>query len=214
MEQPFWPLHDLRMHTDRVEMRLASYDDLVTLAQLAHDGIHDPAQMPFGFPWTDMSPVDRARSTMQIHWRMWGELTPDEWRLPFVVVSDGAVVGMQEVHATKFAVRREVATGSWLGQHHQGQGIGKHMRAAVLHLAFAELGALWATTGAFDDNPASLGVTRSLGYEPDGMEVWERRGQPAAMLRYRLSLAAWEQAERIPVTVTGVEPCRPLLGAE
>lgn len=150
---------------------------------------------------------------MQWHWRSWADLSPEEWHLSFVVVTDGAVVGTQELTAKHFAVRREVHTGSWLGREHQGKGIGKQMRAAVLHLAFVELGALWATTAAFEDNPSSLGVTRGLGYQPDGMDIFERRGVPATMLRYRLSLAEWEQTPRIEVAVTGLDPCRPLLGA-
>lgn len=150
---------------------------------------------------------------MQWHWRSWADLSPEAWHLSFVVVRDDVVVGTQELTAKQFGLRREVHTGSWLGRDHQGKGIGKQMRAAVLHLAFAELGALWATTSAFEDNPASLGVTRRLGYQPDGMEVHERRGAPATMLRYRLSLAEWQQRPRIDVEVTGLDACRPLLGA-
>jgi len=210
----FWPLHDLSLRTERLELRLASHCDLVALAQLAYDGVHDPAEMPFGVPWTDQSPEERARATMQWHWRQWAETTPESWQLPFVVLEAGKVVGTQELAAKQFGVRREVLTGSWLGQAHQGRGIGKEMRAAVLHLAFAELGALWATTSAFDDNAASLGVTRRLGYEPDGMDVHERRGAPATMLRYRLSFAQWEQAPRIDVRVEGIDACRSLLGAD
>lgn len=209
----FWPLHDLRVGTHGLELRLASHSDLVALAQLAYDGVHDPAVMPFGVPWTDEAPDVRARSTMQWHWRSWADLSPESWHLSFVVVSDGVVVGTQELSAKQFAVRREVHTGSWLGREHQGKGIGKQMRAAVLHLAFAELGALWATTAAFEDNPSSLGVTRRLGYQPDGMEIFERRGAPATMLRYRLSLAEWQQTPRIEAVVSGLDPCRPLLGA-
>ena len=55
---------------------------------------------------------------------------------------------------------RSVATGSWLGLRHQGHGIGKEMRAAVLHFAFAGLGAIEALSGAWDDNKPSLGVER------------------------------------------------------
>jgi RimJ/RimL family protein N-acetyltransferase len=214
MTIPWWPLHDLRVTTPRLELRIGSYDDLVQLASLAAAGIHDPEQMPFGVPWTDAPPEERARGTMQWHWGRWAALSPDAWHLPFVVVVDGAVVGTQEVHAEKFAVRREIGTGSWLGRRFQGQGIGTHMRAAALHFAFAELGARWATTNAFDDNAASNAVTRRLGYEPDGVEVVERRGHPTRLLRYRLAREQWEKQERIAVEVSGVEACRPLLGAD
>jgi RimJ/RimL family protein N-acetyltransferase len=210
----WWPLSGLRLTTPRVELRWPSHDDLVALAELARDGIHDPSVMPFSVAWTDAPPAERARSTMQWHWRAWAELTAGSWRLPFVVSEGGRVVGMQELDADKFAVRREVLTGSWLGRAHQGRGIGTHMRAAVLHLAFAELGAEWATTAAFDDNPASNGVTRRLGYQPDGIEIAERRGKPARLLRYRLSREQWQRQDRISVRVTGIDGCRALLGAD
>ncbi len=42
------------------------------------------------------------------------------------------------------------------------------MRAAVLHLAFAGLGAQHAVSGAHDHNTASLTVSRKLGYRDDG----------------------------------------------
>jgi RimJ/RimL family protein N-acetyltransferase len=214
MTTPWWPIPSLRLVTSRVELRIPSYDDLVALAALAFDGIHDPEQMPFGVPWTDAPPQERARSTMQWHWKAWSSLGPDDWHLPFVVVQDGRVVGTQELAAQHFAVRREVSTGSWLGRVHQGQGIGTHMRAAVLHLAFAGLGAEWATTAAYDDNAASNGVTRRLGYVADGVEVANRRGRPARLLRYRLARDEWERQERITVEVVGVEACWPLLGAD
>lgn len=57
---------------------------------------------------------------------------------------------------------RQVSTASWLGLHHQRQGIGTEMRAAVLHLAFAGLGAVDALSGAFEDNPSSFSVSEKL----------------------------------------------------
>ena len=210
----FWPLGDLVLRTGRLEMRLPSFGQLGELAQLAFDGVHDPAVMPFGVPWTDVAPAERARATMQWHWKALSEITAEHWALPFVVLEDGVVVGMQEIKGEKFAVCREVHTGSWLGLAHQGRGIGTQMRAAVLHLAFAELGAQWATTTAFEDNAASNGVTRRLGYEPDGCEISERRRKPAKQNRYRLSRERWATQERVRVEVTGVQACRALLGAD
>src|SRR6476661_7534358 len=78
--------------------------------------------------------------------------------------------------AKPFTTTHTVTTGSWLVQRAHGQGIGKEMRAAVLHLAFQGLGAVEAYTDAFDDNPASLGVTRALGYEPNGTRLYAREG--------------------------------------
>jgi len=42
---------------------------------------------------------------------------------------------------------------------HQGQGIGREMREAILHLAFAGLGAQEALSGAFEDNVSSLATS-------------------------------------------------------
>jgi RimJ/RimL family protein N-acetyltransferase len=86
------------------------------------------------------------------------------------------------------------------------------MRAAVLHLAFAELGAAEAVSGAFDDNAPSLRVSERLGYESDGIERLAASGRATTTRRLRLPRARWEMSERIPVSVTGLTPCLPLFG--
>lgn len=210
-----WPLAGLRLTTPRLELRLPTDDELAELAGLAASGVHDPDLMPFYEPWTDQPPAERARSVVQYHWRQQAASTPGKWSLPFVVFAGGRVVGKQDVSAQDFAVLREVTTGSWLGQRHHGQGIGTEMRVAVLHLAFAGLGAEDALSGAFDDNPASLAVSEKLGYERDGIKRHLIRGRRATEHRLRLTRARWErhrQRSPVPVTITGLEPCLPLLG--
>jgi RimJ/RimL family protein N-acetyltransferase len=208
-----WPLFGLRLTTPRLDLHLPSLLELDELADLAADGVHDPAEMPFGVPWTDASPADRARSTVQHHWASWGSWVPQEWHCHFVVVADGRVVGTQDIAARDFAVVREVSTGSWLGRAHQGQGIGTQMRAAVLALAFAGLDAQSATSAAFLDNPASLRVSRRLGYQPDGVQVDLRRGERATQQRLRLSRANWEAHRSVPVEIHELSACLPLFGA-
>ena len=88
------------------------------------------------------------------------------------------------------------------------------MRAAVLHLAFAGLGAEYATSGAFVDNHASLGVSRKLGYAEDGVQRVARRGRPATEQRLRLDRSGWEAHRTVPVEIEGLAPCLPLLGAD
>jgi RimJ/RimL family protein N-acetyltransferase len=210
----WWPLLGLRLLTPRLELRLPTDLDLDQLASLAAAGVHDPDKQPFAVPWTDASPTERARSTMQYHWRTRGEWKPRRWSLDLVVVCDGGVAGTQSMSATDFAVVREVATGSWLGQAHQGQGFGTEMRAAVLHLAFAGLGAHCATSGAFTDNPASLAVSRKLGYAEDGVEVLCRRGQAAITRRLRLDRETWAPNHSLPVTIIGLDPCLPMFGLD
>ena len=208
----WWPLAALRLRTPRLELRQATDRDLDELASLAAAGVHEADVQPFAFPWTDASPADRARGTIQHQWSRRAAWTPGNWTLAFVVVHDRAVVGTQAVSARDFAILREVATGSWLGQSHQGQGIGTEMRAAVLHLAFAGLGAQYATSGAFTDNVSSQGVSRKLGYADDGIERRVSRGRPATVLRLRLDRETWQATHTVPVTIVGLEPCLPMFG--
>lgn len=212
MNPQWWPLAQLRLNTPTLELRLPSEDDLHALATLAALGVHDPLVQPFEYPWTDVPPAERARSTLQYQWTQWGMWRPEHWTLELAVVRDGTVVGIQSMSAANFAVVRQVSTGSWLGHAHQGHGIGTEMRAAILYLAFAGLGAQDAVSAAFADNPASLRVSRKLGYADDGISRSMRRGQPAMSRRLRLSLASWEANQTVPVTIRGLEPCLPMFG--
>jgi RimJ/RimL family protein N-acetyltransferase len=207
-----WPLLGLCLTTPRLELRIPTDAELAEQADLAAEGVHDPARMPFIYPWTDLPPADRARSVILHHWRTRGEVTAEDWTLPLAVFAEGRVVGQQSVGARDFAVRREVSTGSWLGRRYQGGGIGTEMRAAVLHLAFAGLGADDALSGAFSDNPASYAVSRKLGYEPDGIERLVVRNHRVTERRLRLTRARWEAHRTVPVSIEGLEPCLPFLG--
>ncbi|MDT0346809.1 GNAT family N-acetyltransferase [Streptomyces litchfieldiae] len=210
-----WPLAGLRVTTPRLELRLPDGEELAALADEAAGGIHPPEEMPFFVPWTDVAPAERARSVVQHHWLRLGDWTPGDWSLNLTVFHAGRPVGVQSVGARDFAVLREVVSGSWLGAGRQGQGIGTEMRAAMLHLAFAGLGATHAVSGAFDHNAASLRVSEKLGYERDGVRRHVIRGRATTEIRVRLPRARWEAvtAGRVPVTVTGLEPCLPLFGA-
>lgn len=207
-----WPLLGLRLTTPRLELRVPDLDDLGALAEVAAAGVHDPAVQPFLAAWTDASPEQRARSTLQWHWSTWARWVPDDWSLSFVVLAQGRIIGTQALSARHFATLREVGTGSWLGRDHHGQGYGTEMRAAVLDLAFEGLGAEYATSGAFADNAASLGVSRKLGYVDDGIERHLIREAPAVERRLRLDRANWAAARHVPVKIVGLEPCLPMFG--
>src|SRR5205085_388254 len=135
------PLFELSIRTPRVELRYPD-DELATrITALSLKGVHDPGFMPFSIAWTDQKSPQLERSGMQHYWKGRAELTADNWSLPFVVLIDGEVVGVQDCAAKDFAKLRVASTGSWLGVAFQGQGIGKEMRSAVVHFAFAGLGA-------------------------------------------------------------------------
>jgi RimJ/RimL family protein N-acetyltransferase len=212
MTSAWWPLAELRLETPRLVLRVPTETDLYALADLAALGVHDPLVQPFAYPWTDASAAERARSVLQHQWRQWGQWTADKWALELAVLCDGVVAGLQGVSAESFAVLREVSTGSWLGREHQGRGIGTEMRAAVLHLAFAGLGADYALSTAFADNPASLTVSSKLGYADDGLQRQVRRGEAAVARRFRMDRATWLATETVPVSVHGLESCQAMFG--
>jgi RimJ/RimL family protein N-acetyltransferase len=203
----FWPLAALRITTPRLELRWPGESDLLALAALAADGVHDPATQPFAVAWTDAGPAERARSVLQYHWGRRAAWAPGDWALELAVVRDGTVVGTQGITAHDFAVRREVSSGSWLGRAFHRQGIGTEMRAAIVHLAFAGLGAEYAVSSAVEDNAGSLGVSRRLGYRDDGREIHAIRNAPVTMRRLRLDRATWLATRSVPVQVTGLDGC-------
>ena len=133
-----WPLLGLRLITARLELRLPAGEELGHLADLAAEGMHDPGSRPFLVSWPGLPPKDRARALVQRHWRHRGDWPAGDWSLDLAVFADGQVVGQQDISARDFPVLREVSTFSWLGVRHHGKGIGTQMRAAALHLAFAD----------------------------------------------------------------------------
>jgi RimJ/RimL family protein N-acetyltransferase len=207
-----WPLSGLRLRTPRLELRWPALRDLHALADLAARGIHDPDVQPFGVAWTDVPADERAQAVLQYHWFKWGSWTPSDWTLDLAVDMGGTVVGTQGLIGRDFAILREVSTGSWVGRDYQGQGIGTEMRAAVLFLAFEGLHAEYATSGAFQDNAASLAVSRKLGYTDDGIERQVSRGRPATVRRLRLDRAAWAARRSVPVEIHGLEACLSCFG--
>ncbi|MFC4561150.1 GNAT family N-acetyltransferase [Nocardiopsis mangrovi] len=208
-----WPLYDLVIRTPRLELRLPTPDELDALGDLAIEGVHDPREMPFLVAWTDAPPEERARGVCQHHWRTLGAITPDDWTLPLAVFTESGAAGFQDIGARDFAATRQVGTGSWLGLRYQGQGIGTEMRAAVLHLAFAALGAEVAVSSVLAGNTRSLGVSRKLGYRDNGMTRLKVRGRGVDDLRLRLDRADWRSSLVDGIEVRGVERCLPLLGA-
>lgn len=213
MAHPLWPLFDLRLRTARLELRLPADDDIVRLAALARQGVHEPGVMPFTVPWTTLPSPQYERGLVQFYWGTRASWKPESWRLVLMVTHEGEPIGCQEVAADEFATRRVVNTGSWLGRAHHGRGFGKEMRAAVLAFAFDHLGAEVAESEAMLDNAASAGVSRSIGYEDNGIGRLVPEGAPRDTQRFRLTLDAWRSRPRDPVEVIGLERCLDLFGA-
>src|SRR5688572_18792732 len=213
MAHPYWPFFDLRVRTPRIELRPAcSTEDMTELARLAAAGIHPPEFMPFSIPWSDAPSPELERGALQHFWLRWAHFAAEKWAVPFAVVVDGEVAGVQSLMSQHFPVLRTVGTGSWLGQAYQGKGIGKEMRTAALHFAFAGLGAVRAETAAYEDNAQSIGVTRSLGYVENGDDVALQRGEAGRQVRFVMSRELWETRRRDDIEIVGLEACLPLFG--
>lgn len=212
VEMRHWPLTSLELVTPRLRLHVPDAAELDALAGLAAAGVHDPGVQPFTVGWTDAEPDVVARRVLQYVWGTWARWAEQDWSLWLAVSLDGTVIGSQEVSGREFAVRREVTTGSWLGRGFHGKGLGTEMRAAVLHLAFAGLGARHAVSGAYVDNAASLGVSRKLGYRDDGVEHHAVRGTDATLQRLRLTREVWETHRSTEVRIDGLDACLPLFG--
>lgn len=159
-----WPLFGLTISSPRLELRLARDEDLPGIIEAAVSGIHDPAVMPFSVPWTDAPREELIRNTVKHQWRLRSSIEPDNWTLNLVVRHEGVPIGMQDIGAHDFSIRKTVTTGSWLSRRHHGLGLGKEMRAAALCFAFDHLGAEVAESSAATWNHSSLGVSLGLGY--------------------------------------------------
>lgn len=116
---------------------------------------------------------------------------------------------MATLRARDFRTNREVTTSSWLGLGFHGHGYGTGARAALFTLAIDHLSASDATTEVFQDNHASHGVSRKLGYQPAGISRGRRGDEVVISDRLGLTSTRWSTLpSRVPVNVTGVEAAR------
>lgn len=197
-----------------LELRPMTDEVLVDLCALAGKGIHDPGEMPFYFPWTQVPPEELAANTLRFHWKVRSDFTPQHWDLQFGVFVDGELVGSQGLSTRDFLITRTGETGSWVGMAHQRNGIGTRMRQAICALAFDHLDFAEVTSGAFVDNPASLAVSRKVGYTPNGRRRLKRRdGELAVLQDLVLTPATFVRGEE-QVDVRGVEALRRFIGLD
>jgi RimJ/RimL family protein N-acetyltransferase len=207
-----WPPFAIRIQVgDHVALRPVRESDLSALLALLPDDLeHDPASEQF--EGLDLE-GNRRRIFLQSYWRSAGTWSVDAWWLPFLVTHQGRVVGVQSVEGEHFPELRVVDSWSWLDRNARGQGIGVAMRAGILALAFDHLGAEAAVSSAREENAASLGVSRRLGYEDNGISRSRSPSGPCTLRHVILSRATWD-ASGWPgrVDVRGVEDCDPWFG--
>lgn len=214
-DEQVWPLTGLRVTSGDLELRAPDDRMLLDVARLAAQGVHQPDYMPFLVPWTRGTPTQVARSVMMYQWGLRQRTTPGDWAIELAAVRDGEPLGMQGVYAKDFLVTRTAETGSWLGLRHQHGGVGTRMRLLVLHLLFEGFDARHATSSAFVDNPGSSGVSRKIGYRPNGILHQAREDGPVDSQLYVLDRADWDARPdelRLDVRIEGLGPVREQLG--
>ena len=141
-------------------------------------------------------PADELGPNMaRWYWRCRGNMSPQEWTLLLGIWHDGEFIGCQDVGAKDFAILKTVSTGSWLRRSAQGHGFGKEMRAAVALYAFDWLGADAAESEAAAWNQQSLGVSRSLGYELNGVTRAAWGGKAVDVQKVRLTPATFKRPD-------------------
>lgn len=207
------PLLGLRIAAGPVELRGITDDLLGPLTELALSGVHDPDVMPFSMPWSLTPPEDMPRSMAQFHWGRRAEFSPEKWSAELAVFWQGELVGSQGMEASDYLVTRTAETGSWLARRFQGRGIGTAMRQVICAFAFDHLGAECMTSVAFTDNPASLGVSKKVGYAENGVQRVVRLGKLAILQRVALmpeNLVRYEH----PLVVEGLPEFRRSIGLE
>jgi len=207
-----WAPFGLRVRCGPLELRAVADDDIPALADLALAGVHEPERMPFAVPWTDAPPERLPAAMASYYWSTRAAFSPDAWTLDLAVRVDGELAGVQGFSTKDYLVVRSGETGSWLGQAFQGRGIGTAMRQAMCALLFDHLDAEEIASAAFTDNPASLAVSRKVGYVDNGTARQQRRsGELACSRRLLLTPDRFVRPEP-PVEVEGVAALRAALG--
>ena len=205
-----WPAFGLVVRSGDLTLTTVTDDDLPGLVDLVLAGVHEPDAMPFGVPWTRRPPEQVAPEYARHYWNRRAAFARDDFHLDLAVREHGGLVGVQGFFATDYPVTRTAETGSWLALRHQGRGTGTRMRQAVCALLVDHLGAAEVTSGAFLDNPASLAVSRKVGYRHTDTKRVAREG--ALALHAQLRLRPEDLVRGEPVEVSGVGPLRRFLG--
>lgn len=211
---PAWGPHGLRLRRPGLLLSATTEADLPLLGELLPPDVElDPAAVRHD---SLDAAHHRCAVLFQTYWSALGRWSARAWALPFTVwrvdeqTSVAELVGMQWVESEQWD-DRVVDSSSWLVVQARGRGVGRAMRAAVLDLAFAHLGARAAVTSAYPTNLASLGVSRRLGYRETHQSVLEHSGEQLRHLR--LEAADWRASPCSGATVVdGLAEARPFFG--
>jgi RimJ/RimL family protein N-acetyltransferase len=208
-----WPLFGVQMKMGDVSLSPVSEADLPVLARmLPPDAEQDPASSMLDGLSID---ENRRRILLQSYWRSWASWAVESWYIFFRVTAGGRLVGLQTLEAEHFPMLRTVDSSSWLVPEARGKGIGLAMRTAILALAFDHLRGDAAVTSAREDNLASIGVSRHLGYEDNGTSKSLSPSGPCILRHMILHRDSWlSSGHGTAVEVRGLGACASWFGVE
>lgn len=208
----FWPHAGLSISVGHMRLCWATDDMLAALAELAAEGEQPPQEHPFHSEWSLASPVERARWVLQQQWKHRGNVTEGVLNFQLAVLYKDEPVGLQIARSVDWQTTRVAETGAWLGHKYQRQGWGTQMRALICELLFNGFDALEVHSASFVDNHGAIGVSRKLGFSPNGTVWADRAGERVEVERFRLPKEKWAQrrleAFPAPVRMEGVEKVR------
>ncbi len=213
MSHPHWPLFDVVVRTPRIELRHPDDDMCLELTKVAGIDMFPDGDVYFMSDWLSEESPLREQNSFKYWWSRRATWSVDDWTLVMAVIVDGHLAGVQEVGAQSFPAKRSVHTGSWLAAPFQARGVGREMREAILHLAFAGLGAKEALSEAFEGNERSIRDSRGVGYEDNGQSLGLRAGKfPAVHFGFRMSAERFAERRRDDIVIENLEPCLPMFG--
>jgi RimJ/RimL family protein N-acetyltransferase len=195
-------LAHVRLRTPRLELRLGSEHELRELGELFRHGTYPDymESVTSGLFFDGVKEANWVENFVAHHHSWLDESTPAEWYFNFLAFVGGKVIGSQGLQSRSGS---SVFTNSLIGRRYQGRGYGTEMRAAVLSLAFAVLGARSAISDAWAGNEPSLAVSRKLGYLTVGTEVHHPRGEPVEHEVMRLEASRFRSP--VAVEIDGAE---------
>jgi RimJ/RimL family protein N-acetyltransferase len=202
--QKIFPLFQLKIKSEQLELRLANEEEIGELADLAFKNILPKEQSHFFTTDWSQNTDDFQLKFVEHHWQKRFQWSVENWQFLSIIFLDNNPIGVMELASINdFRKTRSVITGSWLLTEYQGQGLGRQARAMILSFAFNELQAEICRSAAHKDNYLSNKVSSSLGYQLDGTDSVHGVDD---MVRYKLNKENW--LDDLSVQVEGFEICK------
>jgi RimJ/RimL family protein N-acetyltransferase len=200
------PFPNLRLVCGDVTLKVPTYEDSLILAQTCYDGLFSPDEPSTLGLWYELDdPSARASAVLRHHKTSWALSPTLPLCLPFAVVVDDAVVGVQmmEDQNENFALEGELSTGSWLKPSLRGHGVGTSSRLAVASFAFEGLGMKVLTSKTLDFNTSSRKVSEKCGYRQTGWQVNHSQNESHTLVTYQLNRQEWQTLAHPEVSLSG-----------